>query len=196
MKSAELHAVTVRLDVLRDIMIELVAALPPDRTSGFVTALGDCLTGRMSDIEIHSRDFRATMHECTSANPAAPLPPWGMTQERGHAKHPSAPGPKPRSGRASAVVQPNAQHFNQVREMSDCTLQIGRDFLDVGSPAQVIASANRALCHPINSDVSTEIVLAATELLLQRSEPDQLRLNLERLVKRLTQARNTARRKR
>jgi hypothetical protein len=87
------------------------------------------------------------------------------------------------------------QHFNQVREMSDCTLQIGRDFLDVGSTARVIASANRALCHPINSDVSTEIVLAATQLLLQRSEPDQLRLNLERLVKRLTQARNTARRK-
>jgi hypothetical protein len=92
-------------------------------------------------------------------------------------------------------VPPSVQHFNQVREMSDCTLQIGRDFLDVGSTAQVIASANRALCHPINSDVSTEIVLAATQLLLQRSEPDQLRLNLERLVKRLTQARNTARRK-
>jgi len=79
--------------------------------------------------------------------------------------------------------------------MSDCTLEIGRDFLCLGSPAQVIASANRALCHPINSDVSTEIVLAATDQLLQQSEPDQLRPNLERLIKRLAQARETARRK-
>jgi hypothetical protein len=79
--------------------------------------------------------------------------------------------------------------------MSDCTLEIGRDFLSIGSPAQVIASAKRALCHPINSDFATEIVLAATDQLLQISDPDQLRRNLERLVSRLSRARETARRK-
>ena len=36
MVSSDLHAVTVRLDVLRDIMIELAAALPPDRAAGVV----------------------------------------------------------------------------------------------------------------------------------------------------------------
>ena len=55
MKSAELRTVTVRLDVLRDIMVELVAALPPDRIAGFVTALGRRLTGRMCDMEIDER---------------------------------------------------------------------------------------------------------------------------------------------
>ena len=39
MVSSDLHAVTVRLDVLRDIMIEMAAALPPDRAAGVVTAL-------------------------------------------------------------------------------------------------------------------------------------------------------------
>ena len=34
MVSRDLHTVTVRLDVLRDIMIELAAALPPDRAAG------------------------------------------------------------------------------------------------------------------------------------------------------------------
>ena len=41
MKAAELRAVTVRLDVLRDIMVELVTALPPDRATGFAAALGN-----------------------------------------------------------------------------------------------------------------------------------------------------------
>lgn len=52
MKSAELRAMAVRLDVLRDIMVELVAALPPDRAAGFGVALGDRLAGRMCDMEI------------------------------------------------------------------------------------------------------------------------------------------------
>jgi hypothetical protein len=39
MKAAELRAVTMRLDVLRDIMVELVAALPPDRAASFAAAL-------------------------------------------------------------------------------------------------------------------------------------------------------------
>ena len=43
MVSGDLHAVTVRLDVLRDIMIELAAALPPDRAAGVVTAIGNRL---------------------------------------------------------------------------------------------------------------------------------------------------------
>ena len=52
MVSSDLHAVTVRLDVLRDIMIELAAALPPDRAAGVVTAIGKRLTERLCDMEI------------------------------------------------------------------------------------------------------------------------------------------------
>ena len=52
MVSSDLHAVTVRLDVLRDIMIELAAALPPDRAAGVVTAIGNRLTERLCDMEI------------------------------------------------------------------------------------------------------------------------------------------------
>ena len=55
MKSAELRAVTMRLDVLRDIMVELMAALPPDRAAGFAAALGNRLTGRLDDMEIDER---------------------------------------------------------------------------------------------------------------------------------------------
>ena len=59
MKSAELRAVTVRLDVLRDIMVELVAALPPDRAAGFAAALGNRLSGRLCDMEIDERSDNA-----------------------------------------------------------------------------------------------------------------------------------------
>ena len=52
MVSSDLHAVTVRLDVLRDIMIELAAALPPVRAAGVVTAIGNRLTERLCDMEI------------------------------------------------------------------------------------------------------------------------------------------------
>ena len=45
----------MRLDVLRDIMVELVAALPPDRAAGFAAALGNRLTGRICDMEIDER---------------------------------------------------------------------------------------------------------------------------------------------
>ena len=53
MVSSDLHAVTVRLDVLRDIMIELAAALlPPDRATGVVTAIGNRSTERLCGREI------------------------------------------------------------------------------------------------------------------------------------------------
>ena len=52
MSSSNLHAVTVRLDVLRDIMIELAAVLPPDRAAGVVTAIGNRLTERLCAMEI------------------------------------------------------------------------------------------------------------------------------------------------
>ena len=52
MVPGDLHAVTVRLDVLRDIMIELAAALPSDRAAGVVTAIGNRLTERLSDMKI------------------------------------------------------------------------------------------------------------------------------------------------
>ena len=48
MVSGDLHAVTVRLGVLRDIMIELAVALPPDRTAGVVMAIGNRLTERVN----------------------------------------------------------------------------------------------------------------------------------------------------
>ena len=59
MKAAELRAVTMRLDVLRDIMVELVAALPPDRAAGFAAALGNRLTGRICEMEIDERSDNA-----------------------------------------------------------------------------------------------------------------------------------------
>ena len=52
MVSGDLHAVTVRLDVFRDILIELAAALPPDRAAGVATAIGNRLTDRLGDTEI------------------------------------------------------------------------------------------------------------------------------------------------
>jgi len=52
MVSGDLHAVTMRLDLLRDIMIELAAALPADRAAGVVTALGNRLTERLGDMQI------------------------------------------------------------------------------------------------------------------------------------------------
>jgi len=52
MVSGDLHAITARLDVLRDIMIELAAALSPDRAAGVVTAIENRLTERLCDMEI------------------------------------------------------------------------------------------------------------------------------------------------
>lgn len=63
MKSAELRAVTVRLDVLRDIMVELVAALPPDRAADFAAALGNRLNGGICDMEIDERSDTAMVSD-------------------------------------------------------------------------------------------------------------------------------------
>ena len=63
MKAAELRAVTMRLDVLRDIMVELVAALPPDHAAGFAAALGNRLTGRICDMEIDERSDNAMVSD-------------------------------------------------------------------------------------------------------------------------------------
>ena len=63
MNTAELHAVTVRLNALRDIMIELVAALPPDRVAGFAAALSVRLNGRMDGIEVDERTDDALLLE-------------------------------------------------------------------------------------------------------------------------------------
>lgn len=52
MVSSDIHAFSVRLDVLRDIMIELAAALPPDRAAGVATAIGNRLSERLCDMEI------------------------------------------------------------------------------------------------------------------------------------------------
>jgi len=62
MKAAELRAVTMRLDVLRDIMVELVAALPPDRAAGFAAALGNRLNGRIC-MEIDERSDNAMVSD-------------------------------------------------------------------------------------------------------------------------------------
>ena len=63
MKAAELRAVTMRLDVLRDIMVELVAALPPDRAAGFAAALGNRLNGRICDMAIDERSDNAMVSD-------------------------------------------------------------------------------------------------------------------------------------
>jgi hypothetical protein len=63
MKASELRAVTVRLDVLRDIMVELVATLPPDRAAGFAAALGNRLAGRICDMEIDERSDTAMVSD-------------------------------------------------------------------------------------------------------------------------------------
>ena len=63
MKAAELRAVTMRLDVLRDIMVELVAALPPDRAAGFAAALRNRLNGRIRDVEIDERSDNAMVSD-------------------------------------------------------------------------------------------------------------------------------------
>ena len=55
MVSGDLHAVTVRLDVFRDILIELAAALRPDRAACVTcvaTAIGNRLTERLGYTEI------------------------------------------------------------------------------------------------------------------------------------------------
>ena len=53
----------MRLDVLRDIMVELVAALRPDRAAGFAAALGNRLTGRICDMEIDERSDTAMVSD-------------------------------------------------------------------------------------------------------------------------------------
>ena len=63
MKAAEFRAVTMRLDVLSDLMVELVAALPPDRAAGFAAALGNRLTGRIGDMEIDERSDNAMVSD-------------------------------------------------------------------------------------------------------------------------------------
>ena len=63
MKADELRAVTMRLDVIRDIMVELVAALPPDRAAGFAAALGNRLNGRICDMEIDERRDNAMVSD-------------------------------------------------------------------------------------------------------------------------------------
>ena len=63
MKAAELRAVTMRLDVLRDVMVELVAALPPDRAAGFAAALGNRPNGRICDMEIDERSDNAMVSD-------------------------------------------------------------------------------------------------------------------------------------
>lgn len=63
MKSTELRAVTVRLDVLRDIMVELVATLPPDRAAAFASALGNRLSARVCDTEIDERSDTAMVSD-------------------------------------------------------------------------------------------------------------------------------------
>lgn len=63
MDASDLHAVTVRLDVLRDIMIELAAALPPDRAAGVATAIGNRLTQRLSELQLDDASDEAMVSD-------------------------------------------------------------------------------------------------------------------------------------
>jgi len=51
MASRDLHAVTARLDVSQDILIERGAALPPDRAAAVATAIENRLTERLGNTE-------------------------------------------------------------------------------------------------------------------------------------------------
>lgn len=52
MASRDLHAVTLRLDLLRDIIVELAAAQPPDSAERVLTAVGNRWTQRLSDMAL------------------------------------------------------------------------------------------------------------------------------------------------
>jgi len=52
MVASDAQLLTVRLDVLRDIIIEMAAALPPRCAGRAVNAIGGRLTQRLADIEI------------------------------------------------------------------------------------------------------------------------------------------------
>lgn len=52
MVSSDAQLLTMRIDVLRDVLIELAAALPPDRAGRLVNAIGGRLTQRLADFEI------------------------------------------------------------------------------------------------------------------------------------------------
>ncbi len=52
MGSSDAQVLKVRLDVLRDIMIELATVLPPDCAGRIVNAIGGRLTQRLCDIAI------------------------------------------------------------------------------------------------------------------------------------------------
>ena len=52
MVSSDAYVTTVRLDVLRDIMVELAGALPADSAARIVAAIGHRLTQRLCDIAI------------------------------------------------------------------------------------------------------------------------------------------------
>jgi hypothetical protein len=49
MASRDLHAITLRLDLLRDIMVEMAAAQPPDRAERVLSAVGSRWAQRFSD---------------------------------------------------------------------------------------------------------------------------------------------------
>ena len=77
MKSAEHRAVTARLDVLRDIVVELVAALPPDRAADFAAALGKRINGRICDLEIDERTDNAMVSDLAPVFAALSQRPHG-----------------------------------------------------------------------------------------------------------------------
>jgi hypothetical protein len=52
MASRDLHAVTLRLDLVRDIMVELAAAQPPDRAEHVLAAVGNRWAQRFSDMAL------------------------------------------------------------------------------------------------------------------------------------------------
>ena len=63
MVSGDLHAVKARLDIFRDILIELAAALPPERAADVVTAIGNRLPERVVDAEIDEPTDVATVSD-------------------------------------------------------------------------------------------------------------------------------------
>lgn len=80
-KSADIREVMVRLDVLRDIVVELVAALPSDRAAGFVAALDNRLTRRICDMDIDERTDNAMVSDLAPVFAALRQRPIGAREE-------------------------------------------------------------------------------------------------------------------
>jgi hypothetical protein len=77
MVSSDAYVTTVRLDVLRDIMVELAGALPADSAARIVAAIGHRLTQRLCDIAIDEPTDDAMVSDLAPILAALAALVWG-----------------------------------------------------------------------------------------------------------------------